>query len=157
MKLSISYVAKVSGTDANGEAWSVESRLDVIEPIDWARLYAAAIDGAFKTLTNGRAVYGKPGVSCRGPYRIAALHIEPDRPARSGDAESAPDDNKPASRFARARDWPNELPPGLTIEMASEAAAIVQDWLENSDLVAGDLACELYDYYRVTCFSQTRG
>ena len=35
-----------------------------------------AMEETFHQLTNGRAVYGSPGVGCRGPYAIKRVLIE---------------------------------------------------------------------------------
>jgi hypothetical protein len=38
--------------------------------------FGYAMEETFRQLTNGRAVYGEPGVGCRGPYGIRSLLIE---------------------------------------------------------------------------------
>lgn len=72
----ITYVFEISGTAADGQTWTVKGETDV----DRFGMFAQAIEDAqrfaFMQLTNGRAIYGKPGVGCKGPYTVTRLMIE---------------------------------------------------------------------------------
>lgn len=41
-----------------------------------AHAFDIAMEVTFHQLTNGKAVYGSPGVGCRGPYAIKRVLIE---------------------------------------------------------------------------------
>lgn len=41
-----------------------------------AHAFDIAMEESFHQLTNGKAVYGSPGVGCRGPYSIRRVLIE---------------------------------------------------------------------------------
>ena len=43
---------------------------------EFQHTFTVAMEDAFHQLTNGRAVYGSPGVGCRGPYDIRKITIE---------------------------------------------------------------------------------
>jgi hypothetical protein len=58
-----------------GQTWTVEGVLEATMG-DFMDLSERAMRAAFEQLTQGKAVYGKPGVGCRGPYRIILLKIE---------------------------------------------------------------------------------
>jgi hypothetical protein len=38
-----------------------------------------AMNQTFSQLTNGKAVYGKPGIGCHGPYDIHSVLIEQEK------------------------------------------------------------------------------
>lgn len=62
----------VKGTAAGGVPWSCSGEIDA-EP---AELWNRVMIHSFHELTEGRAIYGKPGVACKGPYEITSLHVE---------------------------------------------------------------------------------
>ena len=67
---------EVSGIGANGQTWTVVGELPGGKPGDFPQLSEKALRAVFQTLTNGKAVYGKPGVGCNGPYRIKRFVLE---------------------------------------------------------------------------------
>lgn len=66
------YDYRMDGTAADGQTWSTQGTV-VCEFGD--ALFNATRD-SFRLLTDGRAVYGKPGVGCVGPYNVTRLSIE---------------------------------------------------------------------------------
>ena len=69
------YEWKIEGTAAGGQTWSVTGTTPV-KPGDFPLVPSLAIEASFDALTQGRAVYGKPGEGCNGPYTITRLCIE---------------------------------------------------------------------------------
>lgn len=43
---------------------------------EFARVFDEVMRDTFHQLTSGKAVYGSPGVGCRGPYAIKRVLIE---------------------------------------------------------------------------------
>jgi hypothetical protein len=66
----------VSGTAADGQTWTVEGKEEVVSEGAFLDLPALVMKRAFITLTTGRAVYGQPGVGCKGPYSTKMMMIE---------------------------------------------------------------------------------
>ena len=68
------YTAK--GQAAGGQTWSVCGTVTTEQEGDFPLAVDEAQRDAFMQLTNGKAVYGHPGVGCRGPYRITHFSID---------------------------------------------------------------------------------
>lgn len=66
------YKFRVNGIMANGVAWSSTGEVECSFP----DLFTTVVERTFDDLTNGRAVFGQPGVGCRGPYDISEIHME---------------------------------------------------------------------------------
>lgn len=68
----IKYDYTVAGTAADNQTWvatgTVKGRFPTV--------FDAIMIEAFRKVTGGKAVYGKPGVGCAGPYQITAVTIE---------------------------------------------------------------------------------
>lgn len=63
------------GTDSVGESWRTECEV-AAERGDLEGAFINARHKSFRELTQGAAVYGKPGVGCKGPYRIQKVTME---------------------------------------------------------------------------------
>jgi hypothetical protein len=61
----------VEGTAADGQTYKCEGEVDGTYP----EICTTACVAAFKQLTGGKAVYGQPGVGCRGPYKITRFEL----------------------------------------------------------------------------------
>jgi hypothetical protein len=83
--VTITYKYLVSGTAADGQTWTVTGVIENMLEGDFALVPDAAMRTAFEKLTRGRAIYGRPGVGCEGPYTFTRLTIE-----RAGSAEEGP-------------------------------------------------------------------
>ena len=68
-----SWVYEIHGTAARGQTWRVDG---VIDNCDFVNTFHVANLEAFKALTEGKAVYGSPGLGCNGPYKITRLVID---------------------------------------------------------------------------------
>jgi hypothetical protein len=65
----------VKGTGARGQTW--EARGEIESPIhDVSHTFNIAMADAFRQLTQGKAVYGNPGVGCAGPYEVTSFHMD---------------------------------------------------------------------------------
>lgn len=62
----------VKGTAAGGHPWECRGEIEA-DPTD---LMHRILSHSFHALTNGKAIYGHPGVGCKGPYEIVTLHVE---------------------------------------------------------------------------------
>jgi len=70
-----SYAYTVSGTAAGGQTWTVKGTANGVQG-DFPHIVSGVLRELFGKLTSGKAVYGKPGVGCNGPYQITKLVIE---------------------------------------------------------------------------------
>jgi hypothetical protein len=66
------YAFKIEGSSANGQTWMASGVMEC----EFHETFNAAMKHTFQQLTNGEAVYGKPGVGCNGPYNILRVLIE---------------------------------------------------------------------------------
>lgn len=64
----------VEGTAADGQKWKAEG--EVADRLDWVLLADEALRAAFQQVTGGKAVFGKPGIGCRGPYKITRVEVK---------------------------------------------------------------------------------
>jgi hypothetical protein len=67
------YNYEIEGTDVNGRTWKA---IGSIPPCDMMSIFDHAMQAAFAQLTQGKAVYGHPGVGCRGPYHITRVVLQ---------------------------------------------------------------------------------
>jgi hypothetical protein len=66
------YRFHLKGTAAEGVPW--ESSGEVF--CELHQVLNAAMVKTFQDLTNGKALYGHPGVGCKGPYEIQEIKVE---------------------------------------------------------------------------------
>lgn len=69
------YRYQVSGTNAQGGGWSVAGE-HVSKHSPGPFVLDEIMGMVFLDLTNGKAVYGKPGEGCIGPYKIVKVELE---------------------------------------------------------------------------------
>lgn len=64
----------VEGTGANGQTWKCEGHvpMDIPDP----ECLTAVLRSSFNQLTGGKAIYGQPGVGCRGPYKFVRIELK---------------------------------------------------------------------------------
>lgn len=70
MKKHYKYV--VSGTAIDGQTWEIRGKIEC----EFIKLHALIMKDTFSKLTGGKAIFGKPGVGCEGPYEINRIFIE---------------------------------------------------------------------------------
>lgn len=70
------YAYVVKGTAANEQAWSVSGEITNEKEGDFPSTLDGTLQLAFMQLTQGKAVYGKPGVGCNGPYKITDFILQ---------------------------------------------------------------------------------
>ena len=70
-----SYTYEVSGTARDGQTWKTNGTMDEM-PGSFLLLPNRIAQEVFNRLTQGKAVFGKPGVGCKGPYSFTALIIK---------------------------------------------------------------------------------
>jgi hypothetical protein len=68
------YDYVITGTAANGQTWTTRGTVEA-ESASFLDTPLMAMQESFESLTQGKAVYGQPGVGCRGPYQVTAMHI----------------------------------------------------------------------------------
>lgn len=66
------YQYAVHGTAAHDQTWSMSGTV----VCEWHEVFELVMRESFRGLTGGKAIYGKPGVGCTGPYDIREFHIE---------------------------------------------------------------------------------
>lgn len=70
MKKTYNYT--VSGSASNAQTWEISGSVHC----DFMQLNARVMTDTFQKLTDGKAVYGMPGIGCEGPYDIHRILIE---------------------------------------------------------------------------------
>ena len=71
----VKYSYVMNGTAADNQTWETSGSI-TIAPGDFPNTAMLALTDTFEKLTQGKAVFGFPGVGCRGPYNINKLTIE---------------------------------------------------------------------------------
>lgn len=66
------YHYTIEGTAVAGQTWTTTG----IVVCQFHESFMLACTQSFEQLTQGRAVYGQPGVGCHGPYDILKVTIE---------------------------------------------------------------------------------
>lgn len=66
------YTFEIGGTGANGQTWTAKGTVSA----EFVDVFNAAMRESFEQITGGRAVFGKPGLGCNGPYDIDRVVIE---------------------------------------------------------------------------------
>lgn len=66
----------VEGTAAGGQTYICEGQVnrDIGEIPD---CFVDVMRSSFNQLTSGKAVFGQPGVGCRGPYSVTRIELKP--------------------------------------------------------------------------------
>jgi len=62
----------VSGAAADGQTWTCINQVEC----EFHFAFEALMQRTFTDLTMGKAVFGNPGVGCKGPYDIKKMEIE---------------------------------------------------------------------------------
>lgn len=70
------YRCTVEGSAADGQTWRTESTVSIGSPGQFMELFTYCMRASFEQLTSGKAQFGRPGVGCRGPYRIRKFVLE---------------------------------------------------------------------------------
>jgi hypothetical protein len=69
------YSYTVRGRAAGGQTWTVSAAVTTAQEGDFPHAMLEALRETFHLLTQGKAVYGQPGVGCHGPYTIDRFEI----------------------------------------------------------------------------------
>jgi hypothetical protein len=75
-QVSITYTYEVSGVAAGGQTWTTTGTILSAKAGNFALVPDEVMRLSFEQLTNGKAVYGLPGVGCKGPYAFTRMLIE---------------------------------------------------------------------------------
>lgn len=70
------YRYEMHGAAAEHQTWSCNGDVEVANYGAFLDVPGLATKDAFEQLTQGKAIFGLPGVGCKGPYRITKLTIE---------------------------------------------------------------------------------
>ena len=68
------YHYTMVGTAADDQTWGTTGKI-AIEAGDFSSISEHALRHSFNELTQGKAVFGRPGIGCKGPYKIQVLLI----------------------------------------------------------------------------------
>ena len=74
--MSIAFKYQLEGKAADNQTWKATGAVRVANLGEFPSVSHKVMEDAFEQLTRGQAVYGKPGLGCRGPYRITRMLIE---------------------------------------------------------------------------------
>lgn len=72
----ITYTYTMQGTANRGQSWTTHGEISTEQPGDFFGVLAEAQLDSFMQLTEGKAVFGKPGLGCDGPYQILRFLVE---------------------------------------------------------------------------------
>jgi hypothetical protein len=75
------YKYEISGLAAEGQTWKTSGMVETQKPGEFMTTPDLAMSDAFFQLTQGKAVFGKPGLGCKGPYRVLRMMIEELKPS----------------------------------------------------------------------------
>jgi len=70
------YTFSINGLAADGQTWETQGTVETHKAGDFVHATNDALRQSFQQLTKGKAIYGKPGVACKGPYTLTKLVIE---------------------------------------------------------------------------------
>lgn len=66
----------VSGRAAEDQSWTTTGTVRC----EFHTLFNNVMQSSFRQMTGGKAIYGKPGIGCRGPYDIRKVEITQVKP-----------------------------------------------------------------------------
>jgi hypothetical protein len=66
----------MAGTAAGDQIWTTTGVVEIDGMGNFPEVPKLAQRDSFLQLTQGKAVYAKPGIGCRGPYTIIKMLIE---------------------------------------------------------------------------------
>lgn len=69
------YKYEISGTAVRGQTWVTTGEVEIRDGMFYDMLMHIG-SKSFTQLTDGKAVFGQPGVGCQGPYRITKFVVE---------------------------------------------------------------------------------
>jgi hypothetical protein len=72
----IVYAFTIEGKAADEQTWTVTGKLVAANEGQFPDMLHRAQLAAFHDLTQGKAIYGKPGAGCRGPYQITRFELK---------------------------------------------------------------------------------
>ena len=72
----INYFYKAEGEAADGQTWITSGNVFTEQEGNFHEVPMMAMEDSFLQLTKGKAVFGFPGLGCRGPYKIMRLLLE---------------------------------------------------------------------------------
>lgn len=70
------YSYEMSGKDSGAQTWKFTGTVTTKGAGEFLSVPGQALKQSFEALTQGKAVYGNPGIGCKGPYRVTKLVIE---------------------------------------------------------------------------------
>jgi hypothetical protein len=68
------YSYTVNGSAAGDQTWETSGTVELPEA-DFHAAVETVLRESFMKLTDGKAIFGKPGVGCNGPYSITRFTI----------------------------------------------------------------------------------
>ena len=66
------YSFEISGSAGGGQTWKVIGSIEC----EFERVFDLAMRDSFQQLTSGKAIFGVPGLGCRGPYEVDNVVIK---------------------------------------------------------------------------------
>jgi hypothetical protein len=70
------YRYEVKGSAAQDQTWETRGEVETYQAGDFPSVPGLALENSFMKLTAGEAIYGSPGIGCKGPYGITRMVIE---------------------------------------------------------------------------------
>jgi hypothetical protein len=70
------YRYQINGSAADGQTWVTQGEVESYAAGDFPSVPGLALEQSFMKLTAGEAIFGHPGLGCKGPYGITRMLIE---------------------------------------------------------------------------------
>jgi hypothetical protein len=67
--------ARMIGDGAEGQTWTTTGEIET-GALEFHNALTQVMRQSFQQLTKGNAIFGQPGVGCRGPYAITRYALE---------------------------------------------------------------------------------
>jgi hypothetical protein len=74
--MRLKYKYEITGSAMGLQTWTTVGEVETHAAGDFPVVPGLALEQSFTKLTAGEAVYGFPGIGCRGPYGITRMVIE---------------------------------------------------------------------------------
>jgi hypothetical protein len=79
-QLMRTFFYTMGGRASGGQTWKVRGTVQLDAGV-FAEAFEMAMRDSFRQLTGGKAVFGKPGLGCSGPYEVTSFTLTCELPS----------------------------------------------------------------------------
>jgi hypothetical protein len=125
------YFYRMTGTAAQGQTWETTGSIE-LRAGEFPDCAGVALQDSFLKLTDGKAVFGHPGLGCSGPYQVTEFAVQ-----TSGGFDHAAQYLDEATRLAASITHLKLSDDAIVTIIAERLAAVYRDrWLAHANHVA---------------------